>query len=234
MNELLENIEYLATTTQEIVKIPKTITPDILYITGVIMGDGSLPINHRYKENNFQYTVSITSKGKEFLEGKIKPILQQTFEIEKISIFYRNRRWPSWSLEKGNKIIYRFFMQTMEIPTGKKGQKAKIPDIIKKLEPVHGIPFLAGLIDSDIGKHGKGMGCTFRSKAIVNDLIEFLGKLGITAKSYGTHFKNNKYIQHDFSIPKSQVKKLKDVLEQNYLPKREDRLNTLFSRAGVR
>lgn len=102
------------------------------------------------------------------------------------------------------------------------------------MEPNEGIPFLSGLIDSDIGKHGKGLGCTFRSKVLVEDLIEFLGKFNITAKSYGTHFKNNKYIQHDFSIPKSQVKKLKDVLEQNYLPKREDRLNTLFSRAGVR
>jgi len=77
------------------------------------------------------------------------------------------------------------------------------------------------------------MGCTFKSKKIVEDLLEFLAALGIMAKHYGTHYKNNKYIQHDFSIPKSQIKNLKGLLFKNYLPKREDRLSTINPLAGV-
>lgn len=93
------------------------------------------------------------------------------------------------------------------------------------------IPFLAGLIDSDIGKHGSGMGSTFNSKTLVFELIELLRKLKITAKHHGVHYKNGIYEQNDFSIPKSQVKSLKEVLQANYLPKRKDRWETIVSRS---
>ncbi len=235
VNEIVDNIEYISSTTQGIARIPKMMTPDLLYLSGLILGDGCLPIKNRHKENNLEYTFMIISSSKDFLENKIKPILKELFQIEHFSMRYYTHRGSAWELKKGNKAVYRFFTQIIGLPNGKKSKKAELPTIVKKLEPKQAIPFLAGLIDSDIGKHGRGrMGCTFRSKKLVDDLINLLAKLDIKAKCYGTHFKNNIYIQHDFSIPKSQVKILKDVLVENYLPKRKDRLNTLFSIAGVR
>lgn len=233
VQEISKEIEYVCTTTKEVARIPKELTPDILYLTGLILGDGCLPITHRKNDENLQYKFSLCSGDELFLKQQIKPMFEKIFEVKIFSLFYYNHGGPTWDLSKGSKPIYRFFTQLIGIPNGQKSQKACIPLIIKKLLVQQAVPFIAGLIDSDVGKHGKGMGCTFKSKLLVDDLILLLDKLGLQAKHYGTHFKNHKYIQHDFSIPKSQVKRLKELLEQNYLPKRQDRLETLFSLAGV-
>ena len=71
------------------------------------------------------------------------------------------------------------------------------------------------------------MGCTFRSERFVVDLVELMNSLGIKAKQGGTYLIKEKYPQTDFRIPKREVKALKDVLSQNYLPKRIDRLKTI-------
>jgi len=224
VQQIIEKIRYVSSTTREIVRIPNSLTPDILYLSGLILGDGSLPIQKGNHEDNREYCLSITSKDRIFLENEIKPLIEKTFEIQCSNARYYNHGGPTWTLAKANKTIYRFFTEVVGIPNGNKSKKGKIPQIIKELNPRETIPFLAGLIDSDIGKHGHGMGCTFKSKELVNDLIEHLEKLDICAKHYGSHFKNNKYIQHDFTIPKSQIKRLKGHLYKSYLPKRKDRL----------
>lgn len=133
-----------------------------------------------------------------------------------------------------NKAIFRFFTRLIGLPSGKKSTKAHIPGLIKILEPKPAVPFLAGLIDSDIGKHSSGMGCTFGSEKLMDDLVIFIGNLGVKAKKGGTYIIKNKYPQTDFRIPKSEIRTLKYVLEQNYLPERADRLKLINGLAGMR
>jgi len=232
IEQVLSGVEYISTTTGDVVKIPNRIDSDIAYLAGLILGDGCLPVAYRRK--NFDYKFCITSGDKEFLE-QTKALIESCFETKTQKPFLAQKctGYKSWELYKGSKPLYRFFNKIIGLPVGKKAEKAIIPESIKTLPADKKAAFLSGLIDSDIGKHGKGMGCTFRSKALVDDLIVFLAEFGITAKFYGTHYKNGKYVQHDFSIPKSQVKILKEFLEQNYLPKRADRLATINKRAGV-
>lgn len=229
--EIMEKVEYISSTTGEIVRIPNELTPDILYLSGLILGDGSLPINHRRPESNLCYEVLITSGDKEFLEKEIIPLFKEIFETNYISMGFSAHLGTAWTMTKRNKAVFRFFTQVIGLPKGNKSAKGEIPQIIKKMNSEESAPFIAGLIDSDIGKHGGGMGSTFKSKKLVDDLIFFLNKSGIKAKHYGSHYKNNKYLQHDFTIPKSQIMKLKGLLEETYLPKREDRLETLYSLA---
>ena len=231
--EIMERVEYVSSTTGDIVRIPNELSPDTLYLTGLILGDGSLPVKYRKNEENFEYEVLITSGGTYFLEETIIPIFKEIFEVNSVSMRFSDHLGRAWTMCKKNKAIFRFFTKILGLPKGDKSAKAEVPSLVKEMNSDEFAPFLAGLIDSDIGKHGGGMGSTFKSKKLIDELIVLLAKADITAKHYGSHYKNNKYLQHDFTIPKSQIVKLKDLLEANYLPKRKDRLETLYSLAGV-
>ncbi|MCR4335062.1 MAG: hypothetical protein NUV57_00820, partial [archaeon] len=179
ITELLNNINYISSTTGEIVKIPKQFNPDLIYLTGLIIGDGSLGINNRHKENNLLYRIGIHSGDRKFLY-LIKPMFETIFEIKHFIVSkYKNN--GAWDLTKNNKAIYRFFTKIIGIQNGKKSHKALIPGTIKNLVPENQVAFLAGMVDSDIGKHSNGMGSTFSSKQIVIDLVEVLDKLEVKA-----------------------------------------------------
>ena len=226
VDALLASVQYISSTTRDVVKIPKYFTPDLLYFCGIILGDGSLSLT-RCADGNWDFNVKLHSGDKENLEV-VSDLVATCFDTKKPSIYFeQNQFGSSWFLQIPDKIIYRFLVRVIGIPNGKKSGIACIPRSIKALVPEQAVPFLAGLVDSDIGKHGKGMGCTFKSKLIIDDLIVLLRNLGVEAKNYGFHYKNKRYIQHDFSIPKAQVKRFKDVLEEFYLPKRKDRVQTL-------
>jgi len=232
VNELMQTVQYISTTTRKIEKISFELNSDLLYLSGLILGDGSLPITH-CKEGNYGYKVLISSGDKLNL-AYVSKIFEINFEPDKPLIYFRKNDFgSSWVLQKDSKVIYRFFTKLVGICNGNKAKNAGVPQLIKNMQVASVAAFLSGLVDSDIGSHGGGMGCTFRSKLLVDDLIWLLGKPGIKAKNYGSHFKENKYIQHGFSIPKSQIKAFKDVLEKNYLPKRKDRVLKLYSLAGV-
>jgi len=227
--EIAKNLKYVSSTTGSTVKIPNKISPDIIYLSGLILGDGCLPIIKR-RTKNFEYKVIYYSGKEIFVTEKIIPLMKKVFKIEKILFGFRHQ---AWELTIKNKAIFRFFTQIMGLPSGKKSIKAHIPETIKKLKPNEAVPFLAGLIDSDLGKHGNSIGCTFRSQRLVNDLVEMLAKLNIESKNSGTYLIKEKYPQTDFKIKKNQIKRLKYVLDNNYLPKNPDRIKAINLIAGV-
>ncbi|MFH1587903.1 MAG: hypothetical protein ABIA76_01025 [Candidatus Diapherotrites archaeon] len=231
LSEILDNIEYVSNTTGNVVKIPISLCPDLIYLSGLILGDGCLTAVKVKRRNSIKYSyrISIAGKNKHFFELKIVPLVRNIFQKE-CSLRYER---GAWNLIINSKAIYRFFTKIIGISSGKKSINARIPDLIKLLPSFESLPFLAGLIDSDIGRHGHGLGCTFRSKKLVLDLLVFLSKLGITARHYGTHYKSKKYEQNDFTIPKNQIKSLKDVLEKNYLPKQDERILAINELAGM-
>lgn len=232
VNYFLEKIHYIASTTGDVVCIPKNTSPDLLYLCGIILGDGSLPRTRKPLSNNLEYKTLIHSGDRENL-FECATIFTRLFSKKSRIYFRTNKRGSCWTLEVKNKAIYRLFTNILKIPHGDKGSTGHIPPTIKSLSPNLISAFLSGMVDSDIGKHGHGMGGTFKSKTLVLDLIEELEKLNIHAKHYGTHYKDHQFAQHDFTIPKGQMKKFKELLEKNYLPKRKDRLNALYSLAGV-
>ena len=134
--------------------------------------------------------MKLSSGDKENLV-EVAKIVSQCFETKSPPIYFvKNEFGSSWVLQISPKVIYRFLVNVIGISNGKKSNVAHIPNSVKSLAPEQTVPFLAGLVDSDIGKHSGGMGCTFRSKLIVDDLIELLGKFEIKAKNYGFHYKN--------------------------------------------
>jgi len=228
LRKICNNLKYVSSSTKEPIRMPTELSADLIYLTGLILGDGSMP-RTKIKGNNYDYKLQIISKHKKFLTKQIVPLFKKNFGIRRFDLRYRN----AWMLTIRHKSVTRFFNKIVGLPFGNKSSIAEIPQIIKTLHPKKVIPFIAGLIDSDIGKHSKAIGCTFRSKKLVVELIDYFGKIGITAKHYGIHYKNEIYEQNDFTIPKSQIKRLKGLLTEVYLPKRKDRLKTIYELAGI-
>lgn len=224
IKEIMNNVEYFSSTTQEIIKLPKSFDKNIAYLTGLILGDGCLPNIFRKKEKNFDYKTIITSGDKIFIEKEILKIIKKVF---KKNTYCNINKKNHFELELTNKTLFRFFTKIIKIHSGKKAINAKIPKIVFDSSKEKQIAFLAGLIDSDIGKHGKGLGSTFRSEIFVEELVLLLNSLGVKAKKGGTYLIKKKYPQTDFRIPKSEVKTLKRLLYKNYLPKRKDRLKII-------
>ncbi|MBU2476639.1 hypothetical protein KKG83_04165 [Candidatus Micrarchaeota archaeon] len=224
IEEIKKNLKYISSTTRGVIRLPDKMHSDVFYLAGLLLGDGCFPIIKRKGENNFDYKVSYFCGSKDFIFRTITPLIKEMFEIKEIHpIFYHQ----AWQLTIRNKAVFRFFTRIIGLPSGKKSIKAHIPDTIKNLKPNDSVPFFAGLIDSDIGKHGNSIGCTFRSEKLVNDLVELLNKLGIKSKNHGTYLINNKYPQTDFKIKKSEIKRLKYVLDRNYLPKNPERIRAI-------
>jgi len=227
IDHIMSIVTYVSSSTQDIVKIPRFLTPDILYLTGLLLSDGYLQRTNRKNENSFLYGVYIFSGDKSLLENEVIPILKSTFDFSNVRLVYRRR---AWTMSKRNKVLFRFFTRIIDIPYGKKSIKSKIPQIVWSIDPEKAIPFLAGLIDGDIGRHGKSMGGTFRSEKFVDDVISYLDKLGVRVIKRKTNILKTGYIQNELYIPKDQVEVLKDIMVRTYLPKRLDRLNILFCR----
>ena len=227
VDHIMSLVTYVSSSTQDIVKIPRCLTPEILYLTGLLLSDGHLQRTKRKNENSCLYGVFLFSGDKNLLENYVVPIVKSIFDFTTVKLIYKRR---AWTMSKRNKVLFRFFTRIMDIPFGNKSIKSKIPSIIWSIEPKEAIPFLAGLMDGDIGKHGKSIGGTFRSEKFVDDVVLYLDKLGVKAIKRKTHITKNGHIQNEFYIPKAQVEVLKDIMVRTYLPKRSDRRNMLFCR----
>jgi|GEM_PF-2380951 hypothetical protein len=231
VREIIQNVKYISSTTRDITKIPNVLISDVAYLSGLILGDGCLPNDYCIKDNNYGYRVSIFGGNKSFFEEEIVPIMTRLFETKNVRLYYDK---TCWRIEKQNKAMFRFFTKIIELHSGKKAINARIPKIIFNSSKEIKVAFLVGLIDSDIGKHGGSLGCTFRSEKFVEDLVFLLSQIGVVSRKRGTYIIKEKYPQTDFYIPKREVKALKDILYQNYLPKSKARLETINSIAGFR
>lgn len=227
VKSIMSRVTHICSTTQGLVRIPQTLTPEILYLTGVLLSDGHVEKSGRKNTQNHRYAIHLYSGDRCFLDEVIVPLLHEIFDIEVTRFRNYNK---AWSIRIMNKGFYRFFTKFMGMPYGKKSIKARIPEVVWGIEPRDSIPFLAGMIDGDIGKHSGGMGGTFRSERFVDDMIRYLARLGIEGKKGRTNILENGYVQNELRIPKSQVLILKEIMKKCYLPKRSKRLDTLFCR----
>lgn len=230
INKLLKNVKYLSTTTGEVTKVPDISSSEFLYFCGLILGDGCLPIIKKGKDLGYDYRIEYYSKDINFLKKVYIPLFFKLFESK---INGPKPDHSAWKAYKRNKIVYRILTKVIKIANGKKAKKAKIPTIIKNMNPLRTIPFLTGLVDSDIGSHSKSVGGTFRSKEFVKDLKEHFKRLDIETKISKVYYKDGIYPQYGFVIRKNGVKKLVKLMLTKNLPKRRDRRRLLLKIAGV-
>ena len=126
-------------TRKSITKIP-SINEDLVYLIGIIAGDGSLIICKRKRGGN-HHRLQITSCSPEHLES-LNKILEENFKIRgKISKDKRKER--VYRLTTANTSIFWYF----KILEAKYNETNKIPKICKNKNYFN--HYLAGLIDTD-------------------------------------------------------------------------------------
>jgi hypothetical protein len=83
VDSIIKKINFISSTTGDIIKVPKNLTPDVAYLVGVVLGDGCLPNVFCKKENNFEYRLIVIGGSKQFL-GLIAKLISNLFEKKNI------------------------------------------------------------------------------------------------------------------------------------------------------
>lgn len=129
---------------QNIVKIPLHATNELSYLTGIIIGDGT--VHSPVKRNRGGYHWKITITGEKEYTDLISDIVFRLFSY-KPKVTKDKRRANCFRISINSAIIHRFFNKAIGIPWGKK-KYSYMPEMFCK-EPKLFAHFLAGIIDSD-------------------------------------------------------------------------------------
>lgn len=181
INGLVQNMNlFCSSRGSRKVRLPSNTSPDLLYFIGVISGDGSLPRAHKGPDR-WEYPIEIEKANRVFLEEVYIPLTKKLFNLS-LSLKSRKRanRQRTWTCKVGSKPLYRYLTRICGLPEGKKGTRLRIPKIVKMLKPKERIPYLTGLVDTDFGSLGRGMGITTASLALADDLEYLLSSLDIS------------------------------------------------------
>jgi hypothetical protein len=188
-------------------KLPKEPNKELSYLTGLIIGDGSLPDSRRKKK---QYCVNFENCNL-YLAKKYKRIFKKLFGVD-IPIRYEKRkgRQIRYKIEISSKIIQRFFANVIGIPKGKKSFIVKVPDFLKNSKQEIVVAFIKGLFDSDGGKTGGLLGISSRSESLIDGLNKILISLNFKPIKNYEMVKNKPYFK--LKIPKSESKKFINMI----------------------
>jgi len=172
---ILDSMKIFKSTMSKLeVKISNKITNDLVYIVGVIIGDGCLSEYTTKK----MYPVYVCGTNENYIKNTIKTVMNNLFNL---SSFIKGKKRENKSILyewiRYSKPLYRFFSNIFEIPIGKKSHKVLIPKLIKNLNSELQISFLTGLFDTDWGYeyYTFGSGCV--SRQLLEDAKNMIEKL---------------------------------------------------------
>ena len=164
-------------------KNPVTITlnNDTAYLAGVIAGDGHISASYKSCDKRFKdYKINIDISDKEYLR-RIFEIIKTIIPTKTSLTIPRQRgnRIQRLSMALRNKELFLFFTETLGIPSGKKSQIVKVPELILNSDIELQKQFLAGYFDTDGGFRGGTLGFTTASHNMQKDVSKLLDELKI-------------------------------------------------------
>ena len=193
------------------------IDDDLVYLAGVIAGDGHLKkgVKWRNVNNSKDYCISVHSGNKEYLElilNLIKKKIKTKVKVKK------GKR--AYYISIRNKKLHTYFNKKFEIPIGKKSDKIIIPSTLTKRQIKY---FLGGLFDTDGGIRRNSIGYCSSSKKIINQIYNYLNSIGIentkeswinkkyNKKYYGNRIRESSINKFLKTIPLKNIKKLEKI-----------------------
>ncbi|MBU2520405.1 MAG: LAGLIDADG family homing endonuclease [Nanoarchaeota archaeon] len=129
----------------KVIKLPTCLNKKLAYLTGVILGDGSIAKPIKRKKGGFYWSVRITGEY-EYIKI-VSKILFKIFNYIPL-IYPDKRRENSWYIALNSLIIHRFFNRVIGIKFGAKNGKTSWLENFCRNKDVFGC-FLAGFTDSD-------------------------------------------------------------------------------------
>jgi len=227
--QIIPKMKYFCSSrnSEVLTRLPCRLFDDLLYLVGVIAGDGSL--SRKQKRNRWEYPLVIEKANEVYIRDIYVPFLERIFNVKlRLKANTKVGRQPTWRAEVGSKPIHRYLTRLFDFPEGKKAGKLRIPQIIRSLSPIHQLPYFAGLVDTDFGSLGAGMGITTASPRLVEDLSDFLSNIGVETRKY-EYFKDKKFRMYQLVVPNKYVGTLVRVMMQTYAFKNPKR-NKFISR----
>ncbi|MBW2992338.1 hypothetical protein KY345_03935 [Candidatus Woesearchaeota archaeon] len=124
--------------------LPTELSEDLAYITGVLAGDGNIFIR-KHKNDYRVKCVGNPKDEKEFYQSILKPLFKKIFNLD-IDVKLQDSG-TTYGFYIYSKTLVKFFTNVLELPLGRKYNKLRIPDILKKGKLVN--HFIRGLADTD-------------------------------------------------------------------------------------
>jgi len=181
---------------KKIVRIPFNLLSELSFLAGVIVGDG-----HLTKDGKFRITLDMTNKR---LVNFIKLKFNKTFSLDlklKKKLDKRQNRQTRWKIEFNNKVIWSLFNRLFKIPFGIKSDKVEIPDCIK--EDIECLKmFISGLFLADGDSKNGRISFTCSSEKLFSDIKESLNRFNIFPFTSKWLHKKSKKIIFDVIIGK--------------------------------
>ena len=164
------------------IKLPKVMSKDTAYICGCIVGDGHLGFR---KEKN-EYFIACSGNLRDETEFYVKIIANLFGKLfGPHSKFRFDKKNNTIYLIYYSKAMLRFFADKIGIPIGHKSDKIEVPKMFQKSEALFR-SFLQGYADADFClclkkrytniKYYPVLSCSSRSRKIIEQISEFLGK----------------------------------------------------------
>src|SRR3989338_1524536 len=211
-------------------KIPNKPSKDLFYLSGVIMGDGSLPIKHNGSRGK-QYEIVVEKANKEFINKTVRSLFWEIFELKpKLSKNHKHNRVRYRCYVK-SRIIYAFLKSLMDIPAGKKSSIIRFPTILENLPVEYKFALFAGLVDTDWGKQRwTRFGTHMASEPLSKDYQTFLRSfdLELHVKKY---LQKNKFTSYQCYMNIGDEQKLFSLFNEHYPLRNPKRIK--FLKAGV-
>ncbi len=182
-------VEFSKTDVKNNLKIPSTLTPELSYLIGIHVGDGTMNI-YRRKDGFNGYPIGYSGHlidEKEFHIRMIKPLFKKLFNKSIRIRFDRRKNHSCINSYVNSKGIITFFNRVIGLPLGSK-RDIHIPEIIKQSSKKIKKEFIKGIGDTEFSlvfkKRYKNkhyypvISFSTQSKNLQKDIIEILTELG--------------------------------------------------------
>jgi len=203
--------------------LPFQLTEDLLYIVGVVAGDGSLPV--KYNGSGYRnYKISIQMKNYVYLRY-IASLFKKVFNINPNFTVQKKGNRKYLEMYIYSKLIYKFFSVMFGIPEGKKSSLVRMPLIIRNLSSSERLPFVAGVVDTDWGKAGNSFGTHSASLLLIKDITQTIsGVAKINFSPIRRYIQRNKYKSYQVRISKRDFTRFFELFKEYYPLKNQDKI----------
>ncbi len=187
-------------------KLPRTVSPDLAYLCGVLVGDGSVYKREKKKE----YTIKCVGNPedeKEFYFMIIGPTFQKVFGFTP-KISYQDSN-TTFGFIVYSKALFEYLTEVVGLLHGKKDQKLRIPEIMTQ-NNVLLISFIRGVFDTDgcicfkkrysEKPYYPVISLSSKSKALIKDISGVLKGIGFKVVETYDYMVNDKRIKSGFTI----------------------------------
>jgi len=164
--DVQQSIEYYYTPRSPYkITLPSYLSGDLVYLIGVVMGDGTIVSPVKRKRGGYRWRISITGEH-DPLEFFAK-IVASLFDYEP-KIYRDARKKNTYSLVINSKVIYRYFTRVLRLKIGAKDEEYTVPKIIGSSNFF--MHFLAGLFDTDGCVTARAVKISQQSKLFLSEL----------------------------------------------------------------